>query len=234
MLPVDIARVLGSARAFNLWSATPVVQTPVPPEDVSDLFAALDKGRANYLLVGGIALLHYVAGRNTEDIDLIVSLEDAGSIHGLQIASHDLDFARARFRSLHVDLRLTSNTLFHHVLDHHGVDAMVGPQAIRVVSAQGLVVLKLFALPSLYRQARFDRVRLYEADLAMLMDARDVDAEAALMELAPHLPDADLSELRRILAELNARIAQRDRFGIDLREQLRGIDTDVEPDDDPA
>ena len=34
---------------------------------------------------------------------------------------------------------------------------------------EGLLLLKLFALPSLYRQGKIDRVELYEHDVAMLM-----------------------------------------------------------------
>ena len=37
------------------------------------LFDLLEKRGVDYVLVGGIAMLVYVAGRNTQDVDLIVS-----------------------------------------------------------------------------------------------------------------------------------------------------------------
>ena len=41
---------------------------------VDRLFDLLEQRKVDYLLVGGIALLQYVDGRNTEDIDLIVAV----------------------------------------------------------------------------------------------------------------------------------------------------------------
>jgi len=38
------------------------------------LLALLDEREIEYVLVGGVALLNYVEGRNTQDIDLIVAL----------------------------------------------------------------------------------------------------------------------------------------------------------------
>jgi hypothetical protein len=38
---------------------------------VRSVFAALHAAPINYLLVGGVARLNYVEGRNTQDIDLI-------------------------------------------------------------------------------------------------------------------------------------------------------------------
>src|SRR5277367_5217342 len=40
-----------------------------------DLFHLLDERKLLYLLVGGMAMLIYVEGRNTKDIDLIISVE---------------------------------------------------------------------------------------------------------------------------------------------------------------
>src|SRR5436305_12312171 len=42
-------------------------------DEVLQLFSLLRDRKVPYLLVGGIAMLRYVAGRNTEDIDLLMS-----------------------------------------------------------------------------------------------------------------------------------------------------------------
>lgn len=42
-------------------------------ENIDHLFALLQQRDIDYLLVGDLALLSYVDGRNTQDIDLILS-----------------------------------------------------------------------------------------------------------------------------------------------------------------
>jgi len=51
---------------------------PAPvPGDAIDLFRVLHARRVPYLLVGGMAMLTYVQGRNTKDVDLIMSVAAA-------------------------------------------------------------------------------------------------------------------------------------------------------------
>jgi hypothetical protein len=74
--------------------------------------------------------------------------------------------------------------------------------------------LKLYALPSLYRQFRFDRVRIYENDVADLMERYEPDLSAVLDELTDFVSASDLLELRGIVRDIEARMAQsRRRFG---------------------
>jgi hypothetical protein len=77
---------------------------------------------------------------------------------------------------------------------------------------EGLALLKLYALPSLYRQGNFARVGLYENDLATLLHGyrKILDMEFLLDQLTPHLGDTDVSALREIIADIEQRI---DRFG---------------------
>lgn len=64
------------------------------PRAVNLLFALLDERRIDYLLVGGVALLQYVEGRNTQDVDLIVAVADLGRLPEIEVSSRDADFAR--------------------------------------------------------------------------------------------------------------------------------------------
>ncbi len=208
---IDIARVIYHARVFNLWSENGM-DTP-PARAVNDLFDALDRGGVGYLLVGGIALLKYVDTRNTDDIDLILALPEARTIPGLIINEQDRDFARATFGELSVDLLLSSNPVFEHVLQAHATEALYEDRPIRLATALGLVLLKLYALPSLYRQASFDKVRLYETDISMLLQAQPMDTDAILGEIEPYVPAADLVELRGIVADLLQQIEKGGRFG---------------------
>ena len=68
-----------------------------------------------------------------------------------------------------------------------------------------VTLLKLYALPSLYRQGEFDRAALYETDILMLHQGAAVDDEALLGELRPYMAPGDVAELRSILAEQRGR-----------------------------
>ena len=76
---------------------------------------------------------------------------------------------------------------------------------VALCSARGLVLLKLFALPSLYRQGNAARAALYETDVLMLLQKSDVTNEWVLDALKPHLAAHDLAEIHAILDELRAR-----------------------------
>lgn len=71
---------------------------------------------------------------------------------------------------------------------------------------EGLILLKLFALPSLYRRGSFERVGIYENDIATLMNAFNPDTDALLKELSQHLNETDMAEARRIVADIQKRI----------------------------
>jgi len=68
-----LGEVLQHAHDAKLWS-TPV--TTDFRKQVNALFAVLEQTKTRYLLVGGVAMLSYVEGRNTEDINLIVNPSD--------------------------------------------------------------------------------------------------------------------------------------------------------------
>ncbi len=82
------------------------------PEHVIDLFALLRARQIDYVLVGGIALLQYVEGRNTQDIDLIVASDALKSLPEVQIVEQNVYFVRGQYQTLHIDFLLTENPLF--------------------------------------------------------------------------------------------------------------------------
>jgi hypothetical protein len=67
------------------------------------------------------------------------------------------------------------------------------------------LLLKLYALPSLYRQGNLARAALYETDIFMLLQDVTVDEEHLLAILSEHLAPHDVDELRRILREQRER-----------------------------
>src|SRR5580698_9202165 len=148
----------------------PSQSTGMPvPQDALDLFRLLSERQVDYLLVGGMAMLTYVKGRNTKDVDLLMSLESSHQIPELEIRDRQDFFARAQFRSLQVDLLFTFNPLFKIVQERFATTHRFAELEVPAATVEGLIVLKLYALPSLYRQFQMDRAALYENDITMLM-----------------------------------------------------------------
>jgi hypothetical protein len=131
----------------------------VPPQDAFSrdllrLFTLLRDRRIPYLLVGGIALLRYVAGRNTQDVDLVLSVESLGEIPEIQMSDQNRDFAPANFGTVRTDLLFTANPLFGAVLKGYATSHRFHEIDVPCATVEGPILLKLYALPSLYRAGR--------------------------------------------------------------------------------
>ncbi len=206
---VRIGSVVRNAVVFNPanWQAGVTMTDPDSLlSTVQRLFALLEERRVRYALVGGVALLAYVEGRNTQDIDLILASTALKKVPEIRIVHREQDFARGEFERLRVDLLLTRNPLFAHVLSRHVARQRFAEREIPTATVEGLLLLKLYALPSLYRQGDFARVGLYENDIATLVYAYQVDLAPVLQTLAKHLSEGDLAELREIAADIERRI----------------------------
>lgn len=91
---VSIGRVIRDAAVFNpRYNGCTEPQTLL--QSVAHLFALLQKRQIDYVLVGGVALLQYVEGRNTEDIDLILAVSSLPKLPEIQLTSQETYFARA-------------------------------------------------------------------------------------------------------------------------------------------
>jgi hypothetical protein len=215
-----VAEIVRNAMLLgpDAWEggAGPERDTPANPSphllptdrDVVELFTLLRARQIPYLLAGGIAMLRYVEGRNTEDIDLIMSLPSLRALPEITIDEQDEYFVRGRFRSVRVDVLLTANALFAEVREQCGATHRFAELDVPTATPDGLVLLKLYALPSLYRQGKFDRVSIYEADIASLMQRHRPDIDVLLQRLQPHLIESDRSELLVIVRDIQARIAR--------------------------
>jgi hypothetical protein len=186
---------LMSQSDFNQLTAT-----------VERLFETLSNSRVPYLLVGGIAMLSYVEGRNTEDIDLIMRRSDLEDLVQMVITEEDRNFIRADYQGLQVDLLLTQNPLFEQVQQQYRTEIQWGSRSIPCATPEGLVILKLYALPSLYRQGKFDRAALYETDILQLAYNYDIQLETAIEIVDPHVIASDRSEIRDIARDIAQRM----------------------------
>lgn len=212
MFDSEIGTVIRNGVLFDLknWQGAAVSAEELPRQ-IDRLFELLDEQQISYLLVGGVALLSYIEGRNTQDIDFIMSLEDASKLPGLTITTCNRDFARSEFGALQVDLLLTRNELFNQVRRLHRQERTFGSRTVPCATPEGLLLLKLYALPSLYRQGRFDKVSIYENDITQLLMHYPSSTETLLRALRPHLLVSDIEAIDATLADVEARI---DRFRI--------------------
>lgn len=211
---VHIGEVVRNAILFNPANhQNKSVNTDELIKTVARFFTLLRDRQIDYVLVGGIALLQYVEGRNTEDIDLIMSVTSLGHLPELEVEGRDSDFARAKFGDLKVDVLLTSNVLFDEVRKRYSTKRQFVEEEIPCATVEGLVLLKLYALPSLYRQGNFARVGLYENDVATLMQAYNPAVDSLIAKLSPFLSESDLLQVKQITAGIQERISRFEERG---------------------
>ena len=213
---VYIGKVIQNAVVFNVqnWQGQPMNSDHLL-HNVARLFTLLEERKIDYLLVGGIALLQYVEGRNTEDIDLIMALASLKKLPEIKITGRDSNFARGQFDELQIDILLTRNRLFEKVRQGYATRQHFVERDIPCATVEGLLLLKLYALPSLYRQGNFARVGLYENDIATLMFSYRPNLEPLFSELAQHLSETDLTAIQQIVTEIEQRL---DRFNTGFAE----------------
>lgn len=177
---------------------------------VQRFFTLLAQRQIKYALAGGVALLHYVQGRNTNDLDVVMAATALKKLPELTILQQDNDFVRAMFADLPVDVLLTRNALFRHVYRRYVQPVALLEQTVPIVTVEGLLLLKLYALPSLYRQGNFVRIGLYENDIATLLYYYRPDVTALFQTLSAYITPSDLVEIEAIVTELQRRSQ---RFG---------------------
>jgi hypothetical protein len=213
---LHIGNVVRNGVVFNFrnWRGNEV-STDNLLETVARLFAFLKERQIDYMLVGGIALLQYVEGRNTEDIDLIMALSSLDSLPEIQIADQNADFMRGKFNELQIGILLTRNPLSDKIREQYTTIQPFIEQEIPTATVEGLLLLKMYALPSLYRQGNFAPVALYENDLTMLIHHYQPELDPLLTELSQYVSETDLAAVRDILAEIQQRI---ERFNKTPRE----------------
>ncbi len=204
---VAIGQIVTNGIIFDLknWQNN-LMDTKNIFDDVEDLFNTLEQGNINYLLVGGVALLSYIEGRNTQDIDFILSRQDLDSLSEIEITDENNDFIRGKFNQLQIDILLTQNKLFKTILQKFVTEREFGNRIIRCVTVEGLIILKLYALLSLYPQGKFNRASIYENDILLLLLNYQVDLPPLFKLLSNHLLASDLEEIKEILADIQAKI----------------------------
>ncbi len=175
-------------------------------QSVQDFFAVLEQRKIDYVLVGGIAILHYVEGRNTQDLDLLMALSSLEKLPELKVFDQDANFVRANYNELQIDVLLTQNPLFKKVHKEYSKVQRFLDRDIPLATVEGLLLLKLYALPSLYRQGNFARVGIYENDIATLLHYYEPAMPSLLSELSKYVNENDFAEIKGVVSDIQNRI----------------------------
>lgn len=206
--PPSIASIIRDGLLFDPKNWTRLISTPDINqilETIDRLFQSLNDRKIPYVLVGGVAMLSYIQGRNTQDVDLIIDRADGVAI-GLLIDSENRDFAQASYEGVRVDLLLNRNQLFKKIQKDYVQMIEWGEHSILTATPEGLAILKLYALPSLYCQGHFDRAAIYETDILQLAFNYQLNLEALLKLVKPHVVETDLEELSTIAQDIQGRL----------------------------
>ena len=206
--PFAIGEIVRNGIAFDLKNWGGQTMNDDLKIMVERLFALLSERQVDYVVVGGVALLQYVEGRNTQDIALIMALSSLERLPEIELTERDESYARGTYEGLQIDILLTQNPLFAFVRQQHASPAVYAESTITTATVEGLILLKLYALPSLYRQGDFARVGIYENDVATLLHAYRPNVKALLVELAPFVSDSDSQEIRDIVKDLQTRFSR--------------------------
>lgn len=204
---VQIGDVIRNAVVFNVknWLGG-TMNSDSLTQSVQDFFAILEERKIDYVLVGGIAILYYIEGRNTQDLDLLMAVSSLEKLPELHITSQDMYFARANYGELQIDLLLTQNPLFKKVHKEYSKVQKFLDRNIPLATVEGLLLLKLYALPSLYRQGNFARVGIYENDIATLLHYYQPDTDALLSEISKYLNETDFEEIKGVMSDIQKRV----------------------------
>lgn len=203
----QIGHVIRNAVVFNVknWLGGEMNSDSLI-QSVQDFFAVLEQRKIDYVLVGGIAILHYVEGRNTQDLDLLMTVSSLEKLPELKISSQDMYFVGANYNELQIDILLTKNPLFEKVHREYSKIERFLDRKIPLATVDGLLLLKLYALPSLYRQGNFARVGIYENDIATLLHEYQPDMPSLLSELSNYVNENDFAEIKNVVSDIQNRI----------------------------
>jgi hypothetical protein len=204
---IQIGDVIRNAVVFNIknWLGG-MMNSDSLIQSVQDFFSLLEQRKIDYVLVGGIAILHYIEGRNTQDLDVLMAVSALEKLPELKIQNQDLYFVRASYNELQIDILLTQNPLFKKVHSQYSKVENFLDRNIPLATVEGLLLLKLYALPSLYRQGNFARVGIYENDIATLLHDYQPNMSPLWSELSQYVNERDLAEIKGVVTDIQNRI----------------------------
>jgi hypothetical protein len=213
--PVNISRVLANAAVFDFRrhsTRESFMDASNISQEAEELFDLLEARGTPFLLVGGLAMLAHVRGRNTDDVDLIISVPDQKRLEP-EVA------LVGRYKQLRVDYLDAGAPFFRLIAEQYGerrrFDFLRGGRELVCANPAGLMLLKMHALPHVTRAGDWERVNAYENDVLMLWLAHpEIHPAELLPVLAPFVDDAGRFSLQQeVLPDLVRRRARMHQSG---------------------
>ena len=190
-------------------------------QEAEEFFDLLEVRQVSFLLVGGLAMLAHVRGRNTEDVGLIISVPErqrlAPEVAVIESGGPGQPFAVGRYKQLRIDCLDAAEPFFKLVAERYGeqrrFDFLAGGRPLACATPEGLMLLKLYARPHVTRQGDWKRVNLYETDILDLWMTRPgLDLGSLLDMLRPFVWEGGLHSLEHeVLPDLARRKARLER-----------------------
>ena len=150
--------------------------------------------------------------RTTAYYDYIIAKDDIETVEELQKESSDRNFGRYLYQGTRIDALYRDNPIFDYVMTNCLDSAVIEGRKITRATPESIILLKLYALPSLYQQGQHRRAMTYENDISgLLMQVTDINAERIFKVLVGELLPSQIDELDNILKDCQLR-AQRRRF----------------------
>lgn len=206
---LNIADVLYHGIAFDPknWNRDAVARDIAAASE--RLLDALKRDQIPFTLVGDLAMLSHIEGRNTCVIDLIVSLSDLTQVQGIEVQEVNEQFAMIRYAGLRVNALRPECPVFQLVHRQFSELREFEHRTIRTATMEGLMLLKLFAIPAFHRSHQIEKTGLCEADITSLIHHGCTTGAELLQSLKPHLEEGEFSELRQVLTDLEKKYTAR-------------------------
>jgi len=165
-----------------------------------DLFTLVQTlKRHGYLgaIVGSLAALTYLQGRGPRDIDIIAPESALEHLPGIIIEKRSDRILTCRYRSLRVDLWLASDPLYQLVAQRFTTPLCFNEIEIPRATVEGLILIKLYAMPTLTRLNDHAQVAQYKDDIRNLHPQSKFTLSEIAAILQPYLPTSDWDDVRR-------------------------------------
>ncbi len=166
----------------------------------------LDAKGIEYALVGGAALLTMDdCKRPTDDFDFIIAKADIEQVEELERESSDFleerlgqrNFGPYLYQGIRINALYRDNPIFEYVMRNCLDSTLVEGKEITRATPEGIILLKLYALPRLYQQGQQRRAVTYENDiLGLLLQPIEVSFDRLLEVLSGELLPNQIGELR--------------------------------------
>lgn len=173
---------------------------------VDRLFSLLEQRHIEYSLSGGMALHSYIQTPGSSDLVLLMDLSALENLPELSVSGQEGFSVHTEFEGEPVEIWHTQNPLYYKVCSKFSESRRFLDHDVPMVTVEGLLLLKMFALPSVYRQGSFAEASIQEAEIATLLHDYEPNISHLLDEVAVYLNDEDVTEVISIILDVQKRI----------------------------